>query len=213
MSAKSARNRRRDRGLDRGSGRGSSTRSCQWQAARQRNVRTARCRVPSGTSTRPSRSSIRVGQGDRELVVLVADRRARGRAAGWPSSSRTRHERYRVPSWYSPSSPRPPGLMLPEVVEDRERVAVLEHPGAVVGRAGGGQHVVRVALRMVGPTPPPRARSCSSAPRVPPDCRHGARSGRAWSSDRTIGPDGPNRPRPGRRPRDRRRGACGRPSR
>ncbi len=50
-----------------------------------------------------------------------------------------------MPSWYSPSSPSPPGLNVAEVVEDGERIPVLEHAGPIVGNAGGGQHVVRVA--------------------------------------------------------------------
>jgi hypothetical protein len=91
MSAKSARKRREIVALARVEPK-FRTRSCQWQAPSQRNVRMARCRVPSGTTTRPSRS--RSGLVRATDIWSSSSRIVEPRKAGCcPSSSRIRPER------------------------------------------------------------------------------------------------------------------------
>ena len=59
-----------------------------------------------------------------------------------PSSSSSRQERIARALVVQALLAEPAGLDVAVVVEDGERVAVLEHPGPLVGQAGGGQDVI-----------------------------------------------------------------------
>ena len=96
MSAKSARKSELDRRVDRGPARDSGPGAASGTPPARGSVRTARCRVPSGTSTRPSRSRSGLVRATESwsFSSRTVDPRKNG---GCPSSSRIRQRQVSRP--------------------------------------------------------------------------------------------------------------------
>ena len=144
MSAKSAW-KRRQIDASTGSGPWFFARSCRWHAPCQRSVRDGQVEGPerhltAGLGSGPGWS------GRPKLVVLVTDR---GTEEERRPAVQLEDQAGQVSRTFvvQPLLAQAAGLDVAVVVEDGERVAVLEHPGPVVGDAGRGQDMVRVALR------------------------------------------------------------------
>ena len=120
-----------------------SMRSSWYSAPIQRNFRHARCSVPIGRYTRPSRhkSGLVRATESWSLSSRTVELSRNGRA---PSNSRRNRERNRVPSWYRPSFSVLAGPDIAILIEQRKRVAVLQHADGFVGEAGIGQDMMRI---------------------------------------------------------------------
>jgi hypothetical protein len=96
-------------------------------------------------------AQIGIGESHRELVVIVADRRAQqewGRILQFQEIPREKSCAVVVQSPFSILSP--PDIAV--LIEKRKRVAVFQHPDAFIGEAGIGQDMMRIggAVRRIG---------------------------------------------------------------